>query len=174
MCLKASCFPDCWKILSAVPVFKITGERCTAKNYHPVSLFSVVSKVLEKLVNDRIVDRLEKCGLFFLISSVILGLLNQLQIFWHLYLIELLGLLAGLGLLEHFIYPRLLTGFFMLVIFTNLFNFYGISVQMFDNGFGWLWIGSLYKNIQLILQFFKAPFLVLHFPTILWWYCSLL
>ena len=64
MCLKASCFPDCWKILSAVPVFKITGERCTAKNYHPVSLFSVVSKVFEKLVNNRIVDHLEKCGLF--------------------------------------------------------------------------------------------------------------
>ena len=28
------------------------------------------------------------------------GLLNQLQIFWQLYLIELLGLLIGLGLLE--------------------------------------------------------------------------
>ena len=40
------------------------GERYTAKNYHPVSLFSVVSKVFEKLVNNRIVDHLEKCGLF--------------------------------------------------------------------------------------------------------------
>ena len=40
------------------------GERCTAKNYRPVSLLSVVSKVFEKLVNNRIVDHLEKCGLF--------------------------------------------------------------------------------------------------------------
>ena len=40
------------------------GERSTAKNYHPVSLLSVVSKVFEKLVNNRIVDHLEKCGLF--------------------------------------------------------------------------------------------------------------
>ena len=63
-CLKESCFPDCWKVSSVVPVFKNVGERSTAKNYHPVSLLSVVSKVFEKLVNNRIVDHLEKCCLF--------------------------------------------------------------------------------------------------------------
>ena len=63
-CLKESCFPDCWKVSSVVPVFKNVGERSTAKNYRPVSLLSVVSKVFEKLVNNRIVDQLEKCGLF--------------------------------------------------------------------------------------------------------------
>ena len=66
-CLKECCFPDCWKVSSVVPVFKNVGERSTAttaKNYHPVSLLSVVSKVFEKLVNNRIVDHLEKCGLF--------------------------------------------------------------------------------------------------------------
>ena len=52
-------------VLSVVPVFKNVGERSTAKNYRPVSLLSVVSKVFEKLVNNRIVDHLEKCGLFF-------------------------------------------------------------------------------------------------------------
>ena len=64
MCLKEFCFPDCWKISSVVPVFKNVGERSTAKNYRTVSLLSVVSKVFEKLVNNRIVDYLEKCGLF--------------------------------------------------------------------------------------------------------------
>ena len=44
-CLKESCFPDCWKVSSVVPVFKNAGERSTAKIYRPVSLFSVVSKV---------------------------------------------------------------------------------------------------------------------------------
>ena len=63
-CLKESCFPDCWKVSSGVLFFKNTGERSTAKNYRPVSLLSVVSKVFEKLVNNRIVDHLEKCGLF--------------------------------------------------------------------------------------------------------------
>ena len=47
-----------------VPVFKNVGEMSTAKNYGPVSLLSVVSKDFEKLVNNRIVDHPEKCGLF--------------------------------------------------------------------------------------------------------------
>ena len=47
-----------------VPVFKNVGERSTAKNYRPVSLLSVVNKVSEKLVNNRILDHLEKCDLF--------------------------------------------------------------------------------------------------------------
>ena len=64
ICLKESCFPDFWKVSSVVPVFKNVGERYTAKNYRPVSLRSVVSKVSEKLVNNSIVDHLEKCGLF--------------------------------------------------------------------------------------------------------------
>ena len=63
-CLKESCFPDCWKVSSVVPVFKNIGERSTAKNYWPVSLLSAVSKVFEKLVNNKIVDELEKCSLF--------------------------------------------------------------------------------------------------------------
>ena len=62
--LQESCFQDCWKVSSVVPVFKNVGERSTAKNYHPVSLLSVVSKVFEKLVNTRIVDHLEKCDHF--------------------------------------------------------------------------------------------------------------
>ena len=47
-----------------VPVFKNVGERAAAKNYCPASLLSVISKVFEKLVNNRIVDHLEKCGYF--------------------------------------------------------------------------------------------------------------
>ena len=90
-CLKESCFPGCWKVSFVVSVFKNVGEKSTAKNYCPVSLLSVVSKVFEKLVNNRIVDYLEKCGLF---SDF------QLLIFSQLYLIELLGLLTGPGILE--------------------------------------------------------------------------
>ena len=104
---------------------------------------------------------------FFLIFSMVLGLLNQLQIFWHLYLIELLGLLTGLGLLElwHLIYPRLLTGFGMLVFFTNLslMEFQVRYLALFllfsvIDGFKWFWMGSLHKNIQLMLEFLKASF----------------
>ena len=94
MCMKESGFPYCWKVSSVVPVFKKV-----AKTYCPVSILSVVVKVFEELVNNRIVDHLEKCG-FFSDFQYGLGLLNQLQIFWQLSLIELLGLLTGLWLLE--------------------------------------------------------------------------
>ena len=47
-----------------VPAFENVGEMPTTKSYRPVSILSVVSKIFEKLVNDRIVDHLEKCGLF--------------------------------------------------------------------------------------------------------------
>ena len=59
MCLKESCFPDCWKVSVVFPVFKNVGERSTAQDYHPVSFLSLVSRVFEKLVNNRIVDHLE-------------------------------------------------------------------------------------------------------------------
>ena len=52
MCLKESCFPDCWKVSLVVPVFKNVGERSTAENYSPVSLLSEVNKVFIKLVNN--------------------------------------------------------------------------------------------------------------------------
>ena len=62
--LKESCFPACGKVSKMVPVFKIVGERSAAKNYYLVGLLSVVSNIFGKLVNNRIFDRLEKCGLF--------------------------------------------------------------------------------------------------------------
>ena len=102
---------------------------------------------------------------------MVLGLLNQLQIFSQLHLIELLGLVS-VGLLElwHLIYPRLLTGFGMLVFFTNLslMEFqvrYLVLFLLFSvtDGFQWFWMESLHKYIQLVLEFLKAPFLILHF-----------
>ena len=151
----------------------------TAKNYRPVSLLSLVSKVFAKLVNDRIVDHLEKCDLFPNFQYD-LGLLDQLQIFSQLYMMELLGLLTGLGLLElwHVIYPGLFTGFGMVVFFTNLTPvkfqvrylalFLLLLFSVIDS-FEWLWMESLHKNIQLMLEFLKAPYLVLNLT-----YCTLM
>ena len=47
-----------------VPIFSNVGERSTAKNYCPISLLSVASKVFERLLNNGIVDLLGKCGCF--------------------------------------------------------------------------------------------------------------
>ena len=62
MYLKESCFPDCWKFSPVVPVFKNVGESSATKNYGSVSPLSVVSKVFEKHLNNKIVDHLERCG----------------------------------------------------------------------------------------------------------------
>ena len=58
----------------------------------------------------------------------------------------------------------------MLFYFTNvnLMEFlvrYLVLFLLFSviEGFKWFWMGSLYKNIQSMLDFLKAPFLVLHF-----------
>ena len=45
-------------------VLNNTGERCTTKKYRPIILFSVVSKIFEKPVNNRFVENLDKCELF--------------------------------------------------------------------------------------------------------------
>ena len=110
--------------------------------------------------------------MWLLISTIVLGLLNQLQIFSQLYLIESLGLLTSLELLKlwHLIYPRLLTGFGMLGFFTDLslMEFQVRYLALFlpfsvIDSFEWFWMESLHKNIWLMLEFLKAPFLVLHF-----------
>ena len=63
-CLEESFFPDSWKVSLVVPVVKNVGERSTAKNFCPVNLYSGTSKVFEKLVNNKIVEHLQKYSFF--------------------------------------------------------------------------------------------------------------
>ena len=163
ICLKESCFPDCWKISSVVPVFKNVGERSTAKNYRPVSLLSVVSKVFEKLVNNRIFDHLEKCGLFSdfqygfrtcqstadlpaVVSDRIARAFNRSGATRAVALdiSKAFGRVWHAGLLHKL-------------------KSYGISGQIFVLIFSFLSNRRLRMVIQLMREFLKAPFLVLHF-----------
>ena len=69
-----------------------------------------------------------------------------------------------------YIYIKLLTGFGMLVYLKNLclmefevrYLALFLLISVIDD-FKWFWMGSLDKNIQLMLELLKAPFLVLHF-----------
>ena len=151
-CLKESYFPDCSKVSSVVPVFKNVGERSTSKNYRPVSLLSVVSKVFEKLVNNRIVDHLEKCGLFSdfqynvrssrstadllaVVSDRIGRALNKC------------GATRAVALDISKAFDRVWHAGLL-----HKLKSYGISGQIFHlfsvvDGFGWFWIENLHKNI---------------------------
>ena len=169
-CLKESRFPDCWKVSSVVPVFKNVGERSTAKNYHLISLLSVVSKVFEKLVNNRIVDHLEKCGLFSdfqhgfrssqsnadlltVVSDRIARAFNRS------------GATRAVALDMSKAFDRVWHAGLL-----HKLKSYRISGQIFGLISSFLSnrqlpgrMGNLHKNIQLMLVFLKGLFLVLHF-----------
>ena len=97
--LKESCFSDCWKVSFEAPVFKNAGEGLQLKTTTLLVFFLWLvrslkfSHIIELLITLR-------NAVFFPISSVVLGLLDQLQVFLRLYLIELQGLLTSLELLE--------------------------------------------------------------------------
>ena len=130
---------------------KIFGRGLWLKATALLVLFLCIVKV----VNIRLVIRLEKCGPFPDFQYGF-GLHVQLQIFWQLYLVELLGILISVGLLRqwHIIYPMLLTRCSILVFFTNL-NLTKFQVRFLTSiclfsiidSFDWFLIASLCKNI---------------------------
>ena len=107
------------------------GDMSIAKNHHPVSLLSAVSKVSEKLVYNRIVDHQEKYGHFsdfqygFRLSQSTADLLIVISdgIYWTF---NRSGVTQAVGLDILEVYDR--------VSHAGLFHthkFYGISCQMF-------------------------------------------
>lgn len=55
-------FPDRWKEATVVPIYK-SGDKDNPGNYRPISLLSCFSKILEKLVNRRLIKFLENNNL---------------------------------------------------------------------------------------------------------------
>ena len=60
--LSTGMVPEDWRVANVVPLFK-KGNRNDPGNYRPVSLTSVVGKLMEKVLRDGIYDHLERCGL---------------------------------------------------------------------------------------------------------------
>ena len=90
---------------------------------------------------------------------MVLGLLDQLQIFLQLYLIKLLGLLTGLGLHDKAFDRVWHTGLMEFQVrYLALFLLFSVidDIERF-------WMENLHKNIQLMQEFLRAPFLILHF-----------
>ena len=58
-CIIMGDFPVEWKEANIIPLFK-KGSRSKSENYRPVSLTSVICKLLERLIKDHLVDFLVK------------------------------------------------------------------------------------------------------------------
>ena len=59
-CLLQKCFPISWKISSVCPVYKNSGDRSSPSQYRPISLLSIMSKLLESVINKRVTKHLMK------------------------------------------------------------------------------------------------------------------
>ena len=55
LCLDSGYLPSEWKVHKVIPVFK-SGDRSLITNYRPISLLSNISKVLERLIYNKIID----------------------------------------------------------------------------------------------------------------------
>lgn len=56
--LQNGIFPDLWKTAAVVPIHK-KGDKKDPSNYRPISLLPIFSKLLEKIVNSRLIKYLE-------------------------------------------------------------------------------------------------------------------
>ena len=131
------------------------------------------SKVFEKLINNRTVDHLDKCGHFYnlqfgirsswsttvllkVVSDRLATGLNRSGATWAVALDICKAFNRGshAGLLHK------LTSYEIQVSYLVLFLLFSVI-----EGFGWFWMRSLHKNIQLMLDFLKVRLLVLKFAS---------
>ena len=57
--LQLGILPDDWKLANVTPIFK-KGSKSLPSNYRPISLTSIVCKMLETLIRDKLVNHLEE------------------------------------------------------------------------------------------------------------------
>ena len=81
---------DDWKTATVIPIFK-KGNKHDASNYRPVSLTSVLCRMLKSIIRDTVVARLDKHGLYDDCRSTLTNLLETLEA-WTRIIEEGLGL----------------------------------------------------------------------------------
>ena len=86
--LRHGIFPDIWKLARITPIFK-SGSRSDANNYRPISVISVFSRILERIVHDQMYDYLRSRGIltinqstFQKLCSTVTSLIDSTE-FWY-------------------------------------------------------------------------------------------
>ena len=149
-----------------VPLFKNVVDRSTVKRYQPVSLLFVVNKVFEKLLNNKIVDHLEKFALFFdfeygfrscrSTSDLLTVVSDRTSRAFNR------SGATGAAALDRVWYAGLLHKLMPGLNFWSDISLLFLLFSVIDS-FEWFWLASLHKNIQLMLEILKVSFLVPHF-----------
>ena len=62
--IQTGCVPDTYKIAKVIPIFK-AGNKQDPNNYRPISLLPAFSKILEKIVYNRLIHFLNQCDLVY-------------------------------------------------------------------------------------------------------------
>ena len=60
--IRTGLFPSGWKVAKVTPIYK-TGEKTCMTNYRPISVISIVAKIIEKLIHNQIYEYLIKSNL---------------------------------------------------------------------------------------------------------------
>ena len=138
-----------------VPVFKNVEESSAAKYCRPVGFLSVVSGVFEGLVNNRIVDHLEKSDLFSdfqygfrsfqSTGDILTAISDRISKAFNksgptrAVALDIFKALTGFGVLVHFTNLSLME---FQIRYLTLFLLFSVT-----DCFEWLWMESLHKNI---------------------------
>ena len=64
-CLQEGTCPELTKVARVIPVYKEKGENFLYSNYRPISLIPVLSKILEKLIHNKLSDFLVRYQILF-------------------------------------------------------------------------------------------------------------
>ena len=56
--LRKGIFPDVWKLARVAPIFR-SGSKSEANNHRPISVISVFSRILERIVHDQFYEYLK-------------------------------------------------------------------------------------------------------------------
>jgi len=89
LCISSCTLPNEWRTHLIVPIHK-SGRKTDIKNYCPISLLCILSKLLERLIYDKIIDNLfhqcnlvsfeedRHCNKCYFLSTLQLKLMNYL------------------------------------------------------------------------------------------------
>ena len=149
ICLKESCFPQCWKVLFVLPVFQ---------NWKTIVLLAFFLWLVESLKNFWVINLLIILIMwpFFSFSVIFRSYFSTADLLTVKF--DIVGRAfnwsGGTRALVLNIYPRLFTEFIMLVFFTDLslleFQIEYLALfRLFSvkDDFEWFWIESLRRNI---------------------------